>query len=222
MVLQYITICEILFFIFFAISNFTSKEKLVDLLDSPINMVRLAMIILIFIFIMLSYKKSMKYTAWAFLPLQALQMINLNDASNIMALEDEDTRNYELISGIVMFQFGIFNTFLFVELVNKYSTILITASVIINYISLFWKLFGGFDGYYLQIGFILFITMSFSITKSLLKNLNDNLIVRISKKQANQLSSINDLKEFETLYQNIDLGIMVVKNGVVDYANELF
>lgn len=30
------------------------------------------------------------------------------------------------------------------------------------------------------------------------------------------------MKEFEALYQNIDLGILVTKNDAVDYANDLF
>jgi hypothetical protein len=30
------------------------------------------------------------------------------------------------------------------------------------------------------------------------------------------------LKEFETLYKNIDLGILVAKNNVVDYTNDFF
>ena len=54
----------------------------------------------------------------------------------------------------------------------------------------------------------------------LLKNLEHNLIVSIGQKQVNLLS--DNLKEIENLYQNIDLGILVAKNDIVDYTNDLF
>ena len=33
---------------------------------------------------------------------------------------------------------------------------------------------------------------------------------------------MDGLKEFEALYQNIDLGIIVSKKGVIEYANDFF
>jgi len=48
------------------------------------------------------------------------------------------------------------------------------------------------------------------------------LIVNISQKQVNFLNQYENLKEFETLYQNIDLGILVTKDDFIDYSNDLF
>ena len=36
------------------------------------------------------------------------------------------------------------------------------------------------------------------------------------------MSQCNGLKEFESLYQNIDLGIIVTNNGAVEYSNDFF
>jgi hypothetical protein len=67
-----------------------------------------------------------------------------------------------------------------------------------------------------------FCTITFAVTMKLLKNLEQNLIVNIGQKQINIRSQFENLKEFETLYQNIDLGILVAKNNIIDYSNDLF
>jgi ABC-type lipoprotein export system ATPase subunit len=88
--------------------------------------------------------------------------------------------------------------------------------------SLFRRLFGGSGNFYMMILFIAICTTTFGMTMKGLKNLEQNLILKISQKQVNFLSQYDNLKEFETLYQNIDLGIMVAKNDIIDYANDLF
>jgi ABC-type lipoprotein export system ATPase subunit len=95
-------------------------------------------------------------------------------------------------------------------------------SCIANYIGLFRHLYGGAGKFYFMIIFSVFCTITFGVTMKLLKNLKQNLIVKISQKQVNFLSQYDNLKEFETLYQNIDLGILVAKNDNIDYTNDLF
>ena len=65
-------------------------------------------------------------------------------------------------------------------------------------------------------------TALFAFTMKRLMSMENSLILEISQKQGNILASYDNLKEFEELYQNIDLGIIVAKNNCLDYANNKF
>lgn len=50
-------------------------------------------------------------------------------------------------------------------------------------------------------------------------NMEHHLVLDISLKQGNIRAQYDNMKEFEELYQNIDIGIIVAKNNCLDYAN---
>jgi hypothetical protein len=139
-----------------------------------------------------------------------------------MAIEDLDERNFEVLAGFMMFQFGMFNIILINEVILKYNYLHIGLGITINYIFIFRRLYGGTGNFYMMILFSALSIFAFSVTMKLLRNLEQNLIVNISQKQGKFLSQYENLKEFETLYQNIDLGILVAKNDIIDYTNDLF
>jgi hypothetical protein len=116
----------------------------------------------------------------------------------------------------------MFNIILINEVILKYNFLHIGVGMSLNYISIFRRLFGGTGNFYMMILFIAICTFTFSVTRKLLRNLEQNLIVNISQKQGKFLSQYENLKEFESLYQNIDLGILVAKNDIIDYTNDLF
>jgi hypothetical protein len=122
----------------------------------------------------------------------------------------------------MMYQLGMFNVVLINEVIVKYNYLQIGVGIGINYAGLFRRLFGGMGNQYVMIAFSGICLITFTVTMKLLKNLEQNLIVNISGKQVNFLSQYDNLKEFETLYQNIDLGILVAKNDIIDYTNDLF
>ena len=66
------------------------------------------------------------------------------------------------------------------EVLAKWNYAHISCFVVINYISFFRRLFGGTGGFYVWIGFIAIITITFGTTMKLFKNLEQNLIVQIS------------------------------------------
>ena len=53
-------------------------------------------------------------------------------------------------------------------------------------------------------------------------NIEHLQVLEISQNQGNIRTQFDNLKEFEALYQNIDLGIVVAKNNCLDYANNMF
>ena len=95
----------------------------------------------------------------------------MNYHANILAFEDPKDRNFEVLAGIMMFQFGMFNSMLINEVIEKYPYIQITVYIMLNYISLFRRLFGGTGNFYMMILFIALCTTSFGVTMKLLKNL---------------------------------------------------
>jgi hypothetical protein len=106
----------------------------------------------------------------------------MNYHANILAFEDRDDRNFEVLAGIMMFQFGMFNAMLVNEILEKYPYVHISIYITMNYFSLFRRLFGGTGNFYMMILFIALCSSSFGAAFKLLKNLEQNLIIQISKK----------------------------------------
>ena len=82
----------------------------------------------------------------------------------------------------MMFQFGMFNAMLVNEILEKYPYVHVSVYITINYFSLFRRLFGGTGNFYMMIFFIGLCSSSFGAAFKLLKNLEQNLIIQISKK----------------------------------------
>ena len=66
------------------------------------------------------------------------------------------------------------------------------------------------------------MTVAFTLTFRKLMNMEHSLVLEISQNQGNIRTQFDNMKEFEALYQNIDLGIVVAKNNCLDYANNKF
>ena len=68
----YILVIEASLLINFIMNTLTSKKLLQVFIDSTIDQVRFAMIMLVLILVIMSYKVNVKYAVWAFAPMQCL------------------------------------------------------------------------------------------------------------------------------------------------------
>jgi hypothetical protein len=99
----YLVVVEFSLLVNFIMNTLTSRKLLQIFINSPIDQIRFAMIMLVSILLVMSYTCNVKFTVWAFLPLQILQLINLNYHENILSFENVKDRNFEVLAGIMMF-----------------------------------------------------------------------------------------------------------------------
>jgi hypothetical protein len=83
----------------------------------------------------------------------------------------------------MMVQMGVFNTLIINELLVLYPEVHLVIAVCLNFIGLFRRLYGGTGGFYMHIAYISICTIIFCVTMKLLRNLDKNLVMKISKKQ---------------------------------------